>query len=206
MIKVNWSILHNLEPKISLSNWSKLSLYEKGRNHPWFKIWSHGIGCENWWKMVFMWLCVGWNLFWWCYWNGSWKSYWNAKNEDTMCPFSWKSSQLGFKVFKNDNYERLETVIKVLYALVHPNIGTLVSKNSYLNTQSSKWRFYFSEYKVPDVTYPDFDNIEVKNETDEWQKLFYFTLEECQLEDFQETVNIIWFQTQNSTHTVWAIL
>ena len=89
------------------------------------------------------------------------------------------------------HYQRLETVIKALYALVHPNIGTLVSKNSNLNTRSSKWRFYVPEYKVPDVTYPDFDNFEVKNETDEWQKLFYFTLEECKLADFQETVNII---------------
>ena len=62
--------------------------------------------------------------------------------------------------------------------------------------------FFFSEYKVPDVTYPDFDNFEVKNETDEWQKLFYFTLEECKLQDFQETVKIIWFQTQNTNRTV----
>ena len=62
--------------------------------------------------------------------------------------------------------------------------------------------FFFSEYKVPDVTYPDFDNFEVKNETDEWQKLFYFTLEECKLQDSQETVKIIWFQTQNTNRTV----
>ena len=52
------------------------------------------------------------------------------------------------------------------------------------------------------MTYPDFDNFEVKNETDEWQKLFYFTLEECKLEDFQETVKIIRFQTQNTTRIV----
>ena len=38
------------------------------------------------------------------------------------------------------------------------------------------------------MIYPDFDNFEVKNETGEWRKLFYFTLEECKLEDFQETV------------------
>lgn len=37
------------------------------------------------------------------------------------------------------------------------------------------------------MIYPDFDNFEVKNETGEWRKLFYFTLEECKLEDFQET-------------------
>ena len=48
-----------------------------------------------------------------------------------------------------------------------------------------------SEYQVPDVIYPDFDNFEVKNETEKWQKHFYFTLEECKLEDFQETVNTI---------------
>ena len=50
--------------------------------------------------------------------------------------------------------------------------------------------FYLSEYQVPDVIYPDFDNFEVKNETGEWRKHFYFTLEECKLEDFQETVRI----------------
>ena len=53
---------------------------------------------------------------------------------------------------------------------------------------SLKWYFYLSEYQVPDVIYPDFENFEVKNETGEWRKLFYFTLEECKLEDFQETV------------------
>ena len=41
------------------------------------------------------------------------------------------------------------------------------------------------------MIYPDFDNFEVKNETGEWRKHFYFTLEECKLEDFQETVRIL---------------
>jgi len=41
------------------------------------------------------------------------------------------------------------------------------------------------------VIYPDFDNFEVKNETGEWRKHFYFTLEECKLEDFQETVRTL---------------
>ena len=41
------------------------------------------------------------------------------------------------------------------------------------------------------MIYPDFDNFEVKNETGEWRKLFYFTLEECKLEDFQETVRTL---------------
>ena len=47
---------------------------------------------------------------------------------------------------------------------------------------------YFSEYQVPNVVYPDFDNFEVENKTEEWQKHFKFTLEECKLEDFQHTV------------------
>ena len=36
------------------------------------------------------------------------------------------------------------------------------------------------------MIYPDFDNYEIKNENDEWQKLF--RLDECKLEDFSEQV------------------
>ena len=38
------------------------------------------------------------------------------------------------------------------------------------------------------MIYPDFDNYEIKNENDEWQKLFQFRLDECKLEDFSEQV------------------
>ena len=36
------------------------------------------------------------------------------------------------------------------------------------------------------MIYPDFDNYEIKNENDEWQKLFQFCLDECKPEDFSE--------------------
>ena len=38
------------------------------------------------------------------------------------------------------------------------------------------------------MVYPDFENFEIKNENDEWQKLFQFRLDECKLEDFSEQV------------------
>ena len=59
-------------------------------------------------------------------------------------------------------------------------------------TEIYRVRLYFSifqEYQKPNVVYPDFDNFEVENKTDEWQTHFKFTLEEYKLEDFQDEVN-----------------
>ena len=50
------------------------------------------------------------------------------------------------------------------------------------------FKVYILEFEVPNVIYPDFDNFEVKNETDEWHKLFQFRLDECKLEDFVDQV------------------
>ena len=107
-----------------------------------------------------------------------------------MCTLTRKSSQLGFSLIRGPSFIAFN-YLKPFKSTLRPGAPKYWYAGE-LKFVIDHVSHLFLEYQLPNVIYPDFDHFEDENKTDEWRKHFKFTLEECKLEDFQETVNYLY--------------